>query len=169
MQGGASCSASISRRRDTHHKRAVVVAPNASLRGIRPDQYLYTHRSQSAVERTSNVRHLGAQIRRIGSCPGPSLRSVFSRSSTRTSLLPYWRYRHDPGAALPAGSPPEVPTAISLFGGERIQFPKPPRELAERYFRVSDWHVEPTGGHFPAVAAPALLAAILRDAFRPYR
>jgi pimeloyl-ACP methyl ester carboxylesterase len=86
-----------------------------------------------------------------------------------TSLLPYWRYRHDPGAALPAGSPPDVPTAISLFGGERIQFPKPPRELAERYFRVSDWHVEPTGGHFPAVAAPARLAAILRDAFRPYR
>jgi pimeloyl-ACP methyl ester carboxylesterase len=86
-----------------------------------------------------------------------------------TSLLPYWRYRQDPGAALPADSPPGVPTAVSLFGGERIPFPKPPRELAERYFRVSDWHVEPTGGHFPAVAAPARLAAILREAFRPHR
>jgi pimeloyl-ACP methyl ester carboxylesterase len=90
-------------------------------------------------------------------------------STIGTSLLPYWRYRHDAGAALPADSPPNVPTAISLFGGERIPFPKPPRELAERYVRVTDWHVEPSGGHFPSVAAPARLATILRDAFRPYR
>jgi pimeloyl-ACP methyl ester carboxylesterase len=86
-----------------------------------------------------------------------------------TSLLPYWRYRHDPGAALPVDRPPKVATAISLFGGERIPFPKPPRELAERYVRVSSWHVEPSGGHFPAVATPVRLATILRDAFRPYR
>jgi pimeloyl-ACP methyl ester carboxylesterase len=90
-------------------------------------------------------------------------------STIGTSLLPYWRYRQDPGAALPAGSPPNVPTAISLFGGERIRFPKPPRKLAERYFRLTGWHVEPSGGHFPAVAAPARLAAILRETFRPHR
>jgi pimeloyl-ACP methyl ester carboxylesterase len=90
-------------------------------------------------------------------------------STIGSSLLPYWRYRHEPGAALPADSPPNVPTAISLFGGERIPFPKPPRELAERYVRVTGWNVEPAGGHFPAVATPARLATILRDAFRPYR
>ena len=90
-------------------------------------------------------------------------------SSIATSLLPYWHYRHDPRAALPAGSPPDVPTAISLFGGERVPFPKPPRELAERFVWVTAWHDEPSGGHFPAVAAPERLAAVLRDAFRPYR
>lgn len=89
--------------------------------------------------------------------------------SIGTSLLPYWRYRHDPSTALPAGSPPNVPTAISLFGGERVAFPKPPRELAERYVRLTAWHEESSGGHFPAVAAPERLAAVLRDTFRPYR
>src|SRR6202034_3460269 len=40
-----------------------------------------------------------------------------------SSLLPYWAYAHDPAAALPAGAPPDAPTAISIFGGERVPFP----------------------------------------------
>ena len=79
-----------------------------------------------------------------------------------SSLLPYWAYRRRPGAALPAGEPSPVPTAISVYGGERIPFPKPPRELAERYFSLSAWAEHDTGGHFPAVAAPRLLARTLR-------
>jgi pimeloyl-ACP methyl ester carboxylesterase len=86
-----------------------------------------------------------------------------------TSLLPYWAYRHTPGAALPAGSPPPVPTAVSIFGGERVPFPKPPRHLAERYFDVVAWDEHDRGGHFPAVAEPQLLARTLRDVFRPLR
>ncbi len=86
-----------------------------------------------------------------------------------TSLLPYWAHRHLPGAALPAGDPSPVPTAISIFGGERVPFPKPPRELAERYYNVTSWAEHPVGGHFPAVAEPELLARALRDAFRPAR
>ena len=86
-----------------------------------------------------------------------------------SSLLPYWAYAHDPGAGLPAGDPPDVPTAISIFGGERVPFPKPPRELAERYFTVTRWAQHDRGGHFPAVAEPGLLAQTLRDAFRPVR
>jgi hypothetical protein len=43
-----------------------------------------------------------------------------------SSLLPYWAARHTPGSALPAGDPPPVPTAVSVFGGERVPFPKPP-------------------------------------------
>ncbi|HEX3387831.1 MAG TPA: epoxide hydrolase [Streptosporangiaceae bacterium] len=86
-----------------------------------------------------------------------------------SSLLPYWAYAHNPGAALPAGDPPDVPTAISIFGGERVPFPKPPRELAERYFSVTRWAEHDRGGHFPAVAEPALLAQTLRDVFRPVR
>ncbi|MCW3101484.1 MAG: hypothetical protein JWL77_7102, partial [Chthonomonadaceae bacterium] len=34
-------------------------------------------------------------------------------------------------------------------GGERVAFPKPPRELAERYYNVTSWAEHPTGGHFP--------------------
>ncbi len=86
-----------------------------------------------------------------------------------SSLLPYWAYAHDPGAALPAGDPPDVPTAVSIFGGERVPFPKPPRELAERYFRLTAWAEHDRGGHFPAVAEPALLAETLREVFRPVR
>jgi pimeloyl-ACP methyl ester carboxylesterase len=86
-----------------------------------------------------------------------------------TSLLPYWAHRHLPGAALPPEDVSPVPTAISIFGGERVPFPKPPRELAERYYNVTSWAEHPTGGHFPAVAEPELLARSLRDAFRPAR
>lgn len=86
-----------------------------------------------------------------------------------TSLLPYWAYRHAEDAALPAGQPPPVPTAISVFGGERVPFPKPPRELAERYFSITSWAEHERGGHFPAVAEPDLLAGTLREVFRPLR
>jgi len=86
-----------------------------------------------------------------------------------TSLLPYWAYQHAPGAALPAGEPAPVPTAVTTFGGEKVPFPKPPRELAERYFTVTTWAEHDRGGHFPAVAEPQLLAETLRDTFRPLR
>jgi len=86
-----------------------------------------------------------------------------------TSLLPYWAYRHAPGAALQPGQPAPVPTAITIFGGEKIPFPKPPRELAERYFHLTTWAEHDRGGHFPAIAEPQLLAETLRDAFRPFR
>jgi pimeloyl-ACP methyl ester carboxylesterase len=86
-----------------------------------------------------------------------------------TSLLPYWAYRHTPDAAIPADDPSRVPTAVSIFGGERVPFPKPPRELAERYYTVTAWAEHPVGGHFPAVAEPELLASTLREAFHQTR
>jgi pimeloyl-ACP methyl ester carboxylesterase len=91
---------------------------------------------------------------------------------TRTaasSLLPYWAHWHDPASALPADDPAPVPTTIDVFGGEVVPFPKPPRELAERYFNVVGWAEHDRGGHFPAAAEPALLAARLREAFRSCR
>jgi len=92
--------------------------------------------------------------------------------ATRTassSLLPYWAYRHSPAAALPADDPAPVPTAIDIFGGEIVPFPKPPRQLAERYFTISSWDEHDRGGHFPAVAEPSLLARRLRETLRPFR
>jgi pimeloyl-ACP methyl ester carboxylesterase len=85
-----------------------------------------------------------------------------------TSLLPYWAYRHG-GKALPADDPAPTPAAVDVFGGEVVPFPKPPREVAERYFNLSHWGEHDRGGHFPAVAEPSLLATRLREVFRPYR
>lgn len=92
--------------------------------------------------------------------------------ATRTaasSLLPYWAYRHARSAELPADDPAPVPTAIDIFGGELVPFPKPPRELAERYFAIAAWREHDRGGHFPAAAEPRLLAERLRDTLRPFR
>jgi len=92
--------------------------------------------------------------------------------ATRTaasSLLPYWAYRHAPSAALPADDPAPVPTAIDIFGGEIVPFPKPPRQLAERYFTIAAWHEHDRGGYFPAAAEPRLLAERLRETLPPFR
>ena len=78
--------------------------------------------------------------------------------TTRTaasSLLPYWAHGHTPGSALPPDDPPPTPTAIDIFGGEIVPFPKPPRELAERYFRIASWAEHARGGHFPAAPNPS--------------
>ena len=98
-----------------------------------------------------------------------TLTVYWATNTIATSLLPYWAHRHLPGAALPVGDRSAVPAAISIFGGERVPFPKPPRELAERYYNVTHWTEHLTGGHFPAVAEPELLARTLRDAFRAAR
>jgi pimeloyl-ACP methyl ester carboxylesterase len=98
-----------------------------------------------------------------------TLTLYWATGTIASSLRPYWAYRHAPGTALPAGEPAPVPTAITIFGGERVPFPKPPRELAERYFHVTSWAEHDRGGHFPAVAEPRLLAQALRDAFKARR
>ncbi|MFL6117263.1 MAG: epoxide hydrolase [Catenulispora sp.] len=98
-----------------------------------------------------------------------TLTLYWATGTATSSLQPYWAARHTPGSALPAGSPPPTPTAVSVFGGERVPFPKPPRELAERHFTLTGWAEYDRGGHFPAVAEPRLLAGILRDTFRPLR
>jgi pimeloyl-ACP methyl ester carboxylesterase len=98
-----------------------------------------------------------------------TLTLYWSTGTIGTSLMPYWTHRHRANAALPADDPSSVPTAISIFGGERAPFPKPPRQLAERYFRVTNWVEHNVGGHFPAVSEPELLAQALRQAFRALR
>jgi pimeloyl-ACP methyl ester carboxylesterase len=98
-----------------------------------------------------------------------TLTLYWTTNTAASSLLPYWAYQHRPASPLPADDPTLAPTAIDIFGGERVPFPKPPRELAERYFNLVRWTEHDRGGHFPAVAEPWLLAESLREAFRPYR
>ncbi len=98
-----------------------------------------------------------------------TLTLYWATGTATSSLQPYWAARHTPGSALPTADLPPVPTAVSIFGGERIPFPKPPRELAERHFMLAGWREHDRGGHFPAVAEPELLAEILRDTFRSLR
>jgi hypothetical protein len=62
-------------------------------------------------------------------------------------------HNHVPGAGIPAGDPSPMPTAVTIFGGERVPFPKPRRELAERYYNVTAWSEHDRGGHFPLRAS----------------
>ena len=98
-----------------------------------------------------------------------TLTLYWATDTIATSLLPYWALRRNADAALPADDPSQVATAVSIFGGERVPFPKPPQALGARYYNVVSWTEHPVGGHFPAVAEPELLARVLRDAFRSQR
>jgi hypothetical protein len=49
---------------------------------------------------------------------------------------------------VPVDDSSPVPTSVTIFRGERAPFPKPPRELAERYYNVADWSEHPIGGVF---------------------
>jgi hypothetical protein len=98
-----------------------------------------------------------------------TLTLYWATGTIATSLLPYWAYSHTSDAGLPVDDPSPVPTAVSIFGGERVPFPKPPRELAQRYYTLKHWAEHRTGGHFPAVAQPELLVRTLRDVFRNAR
>jgi pimeloyl-ACP methyl ester carboxylesterase len=97
-----------------------------------------------------------------------TLTLYWATNTIATSLLPYWAHQHA-DASMPADDPSPVPTSITIFGGERVPFPKPPRELAERFYNVTDWSEYPVGGHFPAVAEPEILAHVIRNSFRPMR
>jgi hypothetical protein len=98
-----------------------------------------------------------------------TLTLYWATGTIASSLLPYWAFSRHPEAHLAPGDPAPTPTAISIFGGERVPFPKPPRELAERFYTVSGWREHERGGHFPALAEPALLAADIRNAFASLR
>jgi pimeloyl-ACP methyl ester carboxylesterase len=98
-----------------------------------------------------------------------TLTLYWATNTIGTSLVPYWAGRHLPVSDLAEGTPSPVPTAVSIFGGERIPFPKPPREMVARYFSLTRWAEYDRGGHFPAVAEPELLVDVLRATFRSLR
>ena len=59
-----------------------------------------------------------------------------------------------------------VPAGFAMFPKDLSH---PPREWAERFFRVERWTTMPRGGHFGAQEQPELLAEDIRAFFRPLR
>jgi pimeloyl-ACP methyl ester carboxylesterase len=62
-----------------------------------------------------------------------------------------------------------VPAGFAVFANEFRPSGSPPRELAERTYRVTRWTEFNRGGHFPAPEEPELLAEDIRQFFRPLR
>jgi hypothetical protein len=84
-----------------------------------------------------------------------------------SSMLPHWNCRHTEGAVLQPGDPSPAPAAVSIFGGERVPFPQPPRELAGRFVKVSVWQEHDRGGRFPGAPVPdAAMGARMPSPFR---
>jgi pimeloyl-ACP methyl ester carboxylesterase len=60
----------------------------------------------------------------------------------------------------------KTPAGFALFPKD---IATPPREWANRFYNVQRWTELPRGGHFAALEEPELLAAEIREFFRPLR
>lgn len=61
-----------------------------------------------------------------------------------------------------------MPAGFAVFADSyRPGNARPPRELAEHFFDIRRWTPMPRGGHFAALEEPELLAAEIREFFRP--
>jgi len=96
----------------------------------------------------------------------------WATESIGTSFLPYYDYSNasamtwmKEGIKNWVGSC-KVPAAFALFPKD---ISHPPREWAERFFRVQRWTEMPQGGHFAAMEQPDLLAQDIRAWFRLFR
>jgi pimeloyl-ACP methyl ester carboxylesterase len=87
-------------------------------------------------------------------------------NSIATSLIAYAVHDHPPGAR-PAPHSVGVPVSFYLAPAENGGIP--PREFAERHYKVERWTELPRGGHFVGAEEPDLLADDIRAAFRPLR
>ncbi len=91
--------------------------------------------------------------------------SIYWFTQTITSSVRmYYESRHY--SARPWPERVNVPTAVANFPGE---LSLPPRAWVERQFNLVRWSFPERGGHFAALEAPELLAADIREAFRPLR
>jgi pimeloyl-ACP methyl ester carboxylesterase len=82
-----------------------------------------------------------------------------------TSFLFYYESGREPRPQPPARV--EVPVGVALFPKENPI--TGPREWAEASYNIVRWTEMPRGGHFPAAEEPDLLAAEIREFFRPLR
>jgi len=75
-----------------------------------------------------------------------TLHALLATETITTSLAALLGPQHSPEQHSPPEDVSPVPTAISIFGGERVPFPKPPPlVLAERYYDVTSWPTTPRG------------------------
>jgi pimeloyl-ACP methyl ester carboxylesterase len=117
------------------------------------------------------------KLRAWSDCDG-DLERRFTRDEVLTILTIYWAtgtihsanrmyFERDREARqLRPGQRVEVPCAVTLFPAD---IDHPPRELAERTYRVERWTEMARGGHFAAHEEPDLLAEDIRAFFRPLR
>lgn len=96
----------------------------------------------------------------------------WATESIGTSFLPYYDYSNagaltwvKEGIKNWAGSC-KVPAAFALFPKD---ISHPPREWAERFFKVQRWTEMSRGGHFAAMEEPQLLAEDIRAWFAAFR
>jgi pimeloyl-ACP methyl ester carboxylesterase len=116
---------------------------------------------------------------------GDDVEASFSKDELLTNVMLYWVTGtaqsslgpyHD---VMSAGALRWMTEAARRWIGSAqtptgfARFPKdigePPREWAERFYKVVRWTTMPRGGHFAALEVPELLAADLREFFRPLR
>ncbi|CAN5420099.1 epoxide hydrolase [soil metagenome] len=107
---------------------------------------------------------------------GGDIDSRFSRDDLITNLMLYllndavnasgWLYRGRVQEAAGGGYADmkvDVPTGVALFPAEFI--PYPPREVAERAYRITRWTPMSAGGHFAALEEPVALSNDIRTFF----
>jgi pimeloyl-ACP methyl ester carboxylesterase len=106
-------------------------------------------------------------------------KSTLSRDDVLATVTLYWltgtigssvRLYHEASRhplRLAAGERIRVPTGMALFPAETPA--NPPREWVERGYDLTRWTAMPRGGHFAAWEEPDLLAAEIREFFRPLR
>ncbi|RDJ99047.1 epoxide hydrolase family protein [Paraburkholderia lacunae] len=120
---------------------------------------------------------IAEKFRAWSDCDG-QIERVFSRDDLLTNISLYW-HTQSMGSAIrmywenrlqplrfTAGQRVSPPVGFARFPKE---ISRPPRSWLERTFDVVQWTDMPRGGHFAAMEAPALLAAEIRNFFRPLR
>jgi pimeloyl-ACP methyl ester carboxylesterase len=117
------------------------------------------------------------KFREWSDCNG-DVESRFSKDELLANVSLYWftqtitssfRLYYEGSKAplrLASGQRIKPPCGVARFPKE---LPVPPRERIERAYNVTHWTEMPRGGHFAAAEEPELLAADLREFFRPLR
>ncbi|WP_411144377.1 epoxide hydrolase family protein [Streptomyces sp. x-80] len=104
--------------------------------------------------------------------PTATKHTAIDRDAILTNVTIYWltrtagsaaRLYFEAGTELPARrpSPSGVPTAVANFPGDHAI-----QDLAKRSHMITRWREYERGGHFPALQAPELLVADIREFFR---
>lgn len=114
------------------------------------------------------------KFRSWSDCQG-NLANRFTADELLTNIMLYWfagnfgssaRLYYENARSLSPLPRIEVPTGVALFPADILP---PPRDWAERKFRIERWTNLPRGGHFTAWEEPELWVEDIRAFFRPLR